>query len=377
MSVSILTIGDPHFKVNNIVETEKMVDAIVNVALEKKPDLIVVLGDVLDRHETIHVSPLNRSIMFLERLSRISPTYVLIGNHDLKNNRQFLSTEHPFKALEYWYDTKDFTKISVDARVITIVDTPKSVVIRGQLFVFVPYVPPGRFMEALEELDWKEASCIFAHQEFKGSKLGSNVSEEGDGWLLTNPYIVSGHIHDYHEPQPNIIYTGTPIQHAFGDHQDKTISYFTFISATERIHQRIDLMLLKKHVVHLQCEDVNTYIPRENCELKIVITGTSGDNKAIKKHPNVIFWQKQGIKVCYKDIPITKDFNYEKIDKHIKFSDELYNNVKTNQRLETLYTKLFGKTTQETKISTPPPSISLPSPSPSPSPKKLIFNIKK
>lgn len=361
MSVSILTIGDPHFKINNITETEKMTDAIVKVALNINPDLIVVLGDVLDRHETIHVSPLNRSIVFLERLCRIAQTYVLIGNHDLKNNRQFLSKEHPFKALEYWQSNSE-------KHVITIVDTPKSVVVKDQKFIFVPYVPPGRFIEALNTLEcnWKDASCIFAHQEFKGAKLGNNISEEGDSWLLTNPYIVSGHIHDYHQPQTNIIYTGTPIQHAFGDHQDKTISYFTFISVIERQHQRIDLMLLKKHIVHLHCEDVNMYIPRDNCELKIIITGTSGDNKAIKKHPNVILWQKQGIKVCYKDIPITKDFNHDKIDKYIKFSDELYNNVKTNQRLETLYTKLFGK------ISQSPQQISVPVISQ----KKIIFNIK-
>jgi len=328
--VKVLVIGDPHFKVSNFKETEDMCKAILIKAKELLPDIIVVLGDVLDRHETIHVSPLTRSINFLDKLRNISPLYVLIGNHDLKNNRQFLSDEHPFTALKYWDNT-------------TIVDTIKSITFKDKLFVFVPYVAPGRFEEVLNKMDnWKEATCIFAHQEFKGCQMGPIISVEGDKWELEYPFIISGHIHDYQEPQYNILYTGTPIQHAFGDRTDKTISFMKFNGGRE--HERISLMLRSKKIVYLKCSDVDNYIPDKNCELKIIIKGTSGEIKAIMKHINIDIWKKDGHKIVYKDIPLEKSESNDFIMKpNQKFSMILYNRINKNKRLSELYINMFGE----------------------------------
>jgi hypothetical protein len=327
--MSAIVIGDPHFKVSNVKETDQMSAAIVKTILERNPDFIVVLGDVLDRHETIHVSPLSRATDFLSKLKDIAPTYVLIGNHDLKNNRQFLSDEHPFVSLKEWNN-------------ITIVDTTTKVTIKEKDFTFVPYVPPGRFVEALDKVEnWKSSECIFAHQEFKGAKMGAIVSEEGDDWPLDFPKVVSGHIHDYHEPQNNLLYTGTPIQHSFGDRHDKTISYFIFNE--ERYHERIDLKLPKKQIVKVTCEQVSAFVPRSNCELKIIITGTSSEIKTIMKHPNIDVWKKLGHKIAYKDIPVESEMIRITPLKPLKFSEALYGSISGNDKLELLYKKIFGK----------------------------------
>lgn len=347
-SVTALVIGDPHFKVSNVRETNAMVEAIVRVAQEKRPDIIVVLGDVLHQHESIHVSPLTRAIEFLARLMIIAPTYTLIGNHDLKNNRQFLSTEHPFLSLKHWGSN------------MTIVDITTIVNIKGQVFTFVPYVPPGRFQEALDTSNgtesssvplWESSTCIFAHQEFRGAQMGAIISTEGDEWPRTHPYVVTGHIHDYQEPQSNILYTGTPIQHAFGDRHDKSISYFTFISPTERLHERIDLGLPRKQIVYLTCGEVSTYVPQSNCELKIVIRGLAGEIKAILNHINIVAWKKAGYKIVYKDIPISKTglIQYIIVDDKstvsrapARFSTVFYNSISDKPRLAPLYTRIFG-----------------------------------
>jgi DNA repair exonuclease SbcCD nuclease subunit len=102
--VNILVIGDPHFKVSAVPEHDKMCKSIIENIKNRKIDLIVVLGDILDRHETIHVSPLTRSIKFLGELIKIAPVYSLIGNHDLKNNKQFLSDEHGFSSFKLLND---------------------------------------------------------------------------------------------------------------------------------------------------------------------------------------------------------------------------------------------------------------------------------
>lgn len=332
--VSAYAIGDLHYKISNIRETDTMVEAIIVSVTEIQPDIIIVLGDVLNSHDVIHVSPLTRAISFLARLMRIAPVYVLIGNHDLKNNRQFLSDEHPFTALKFWGSN------------MTIVDTTMKVTIKGQIFVFVPYVPPGRFEEALNHCQgWETASCIFAHQEFRGARMGALISTEGDIWPLTNRFVVSGHLHDYQEPQDNILYTGTPIQHAFGDHHDKTISYFTFRSPNDRDHQRIDLRLPRKFIVRLTCAEVTTYVPRDNCELKIIIRGTSGELKAIKNHINVGLWKKQGYKIIYKDLPNSQSDQTEILNPisraPLKFSTIFYQTISSHPRLEPLYARIF------------------------------------
>ena len=73
--ITCLVIGDPHFKINNVRETQLMHAKICEIARARKPTFIVCLGDVLDRHETIHVSPLERASAFLHELSTIAPLY--------------------------------------------------------------------------------------------------------------------------------------------------------------------------------------------------------------------------------------------------------------------------------------------------------------
>ena len=50
MPTSVLFIGDPHFQVSNIPEVELFMEKIINLATEKKPDIIVIAGDILHTH---------------------------------------------------------------------------------------------------------------------------------------------------------------------------------------------------------------------------------------------------------------------------------------------------------------------------------------
>lgn len=337
-----LVIGDPHFKVNNLRETDAMVEAIVQVALDRHPSFIVVLGDILDRHETIHVSPLTRATIFINRLQEIAPTYMLIGNHDLKNNRQFLSTEHPFAALKLWGPN------------LVVVDIPHTANIGGHRFVFLPYVPPGRFVEALDYVpEWMATTTIFGHQEFRGVRQGAIVSVQGDEWPLTHPYVVTGHIHDYQELQPNILYPGTPIQHSFGDTHEKTISYFTFGSNGVRTHERINLGLPRKQIVRIRTEEVGTYEPVAEGELKILIRGTTLQIKAIMKHPKIKVWEKAGHRVVYKHLSEAADAHPSgttnlggEPSPPLRFATVLATAIAAdpNPRLQPLFLRIFGGT---------------------------------
>lgn len=340
--LTALVIGDPHFKVANVRETEEMSQKIVALAKERHPDFIVVLGDILDRHETIHVSPLERATMFLDELRQIAPLYAIIGNHDRPNNSNFLTSEHPFNALKVWPET-------------IIVDKVLMMNIKGHQFIFVPYVPPGRFVEALETLDAHKGkledtlgktTAIFAHQEFKGAKMGAVISQDGDDWKLNHPYVISGHIHDFDQPSPNIIYCGTPIQHAFGDRDDKTVSWFTWNTLLKGQpyipeHQRIDLGLMKKVILHLTTTEVAKYVPESGKQIKIVVTGSTAEIKAATKLANIKSLIANGVKVVYKDTSIC-EIKGEGITTNQKYSERLYSAVSDDPELRKLYTRLFS-----------------------------------
>jgi DNA repair exonuclease SbcCD nuclease subunit len=267
--MKVLVIGDPHFKINNVEETNLMSDKLINLATFHKPDFIVCLGDVLDRHESIHVSPLLRSVDFITKLSFISPIYVLIGNHDRPNNNIYMTDQHPFTALKGWKN-------------IFIVDTSLQQNISDFNFLFVPYVPPGRFQEAISSFSLDNINCIFAHQEFKGAKMGAISSVIGDEWPSSFPLVISGHIHEFDKLQENIIYTGTPIQHNFSDSNNKYVFIFNF-TINNYSFDKFDLGLPKKKIIKLPCSDsykINDLDPSNH--YKIILHGTPEEIKLVK-----------------------------------------------------------------------------------------------
>lgn len=333
--MNILVIGDPHFKVCNAKEMTSLCDQIIELVKTRHPDFIVILGDTLDRHESIHMSPLCQSVEFLRQLQDLSFLYVIIGNHDRKNNRDFLSDEHPFTALKYWNNTQIIDVV----KIIKITKNQKK-----YKFTMVPYVYPGRFMEALDTVSkWENSTCIFCHQEFEGAQMGPVISIDGDKWSPTLPYIISGHIHDYHKVHDNILYVGTPIQHKFGDSDDKIIIFLTIDQKITNhdncIYEKIALKLPLKKIIHLNVADVPTFRLQNNIDAKIYITGTSSEIKCIMKHKNITKWKKRGMKIIYKDIPLSTSIPQTKIKEN--FTTLLFNNIKNNPDLSSLFDEIF------------------------------------
>lgn len=259
----ILLIGDPHFKVSNCLETQQLFESVKKYLDNNKDiDFIVVLGDILDTHEKVHVQPLCRSICFIKMLASYCKTYILIGNHDRINNNVFMTEEHPFTSLKNYSEN------------LIIVDKTY----KENDFYFVPYVPNGRFLEALGD-NFENSRAIFAHQEFRGCKMGAIISETGDIWDDKNPPVFSGHIHDFQRVQSNIIYTGTPFQHSFGDDENKGI-FLLKMENNDFELEKIELDIIKKRLISMDIIDFEKYEIPKKCILKI---NFYGDPHLIKK----------------------------------------------------------------------------------------------
>ena len=291
----VLFIGDPHIQVSNIPEVEIFLERLLILAKEKKPDFIVIAGDLLHTHERLHTLALNKAYEMVEKLRDIAETYVLVGNHDLCNNQQFLTENHWMNGMKEWNN-------------VHIIDKVKHITYNSEEFVFVPYVPPGRFLEALNTVErkWETVSCIFAHQEFSGCKMGAIVSEEGDKWPLDFPFVVSGHIHSKQSPQENVYYSGSAMQHAFGESEKNIIANFSFENGEYNLEE-VDLKLPRKKIVYMDVKEIDRYeVEDTEDKLKLTISGDYEDFKAVKKTKKYKELVKKGLKIVFKPKKIEK-----------------------------------------------------------------------
>ena len=299
MNVKVLFIGDPHFQLNNLSELDSFIDQVCNIALEKQPNIIVVAGDLLHTHERLHTDVMNKAYRFVKKLSIITKTYVLVGNHDYTSNNQFLTTNHWMNGMKEWKN-------------VVIVDKVICENILDKIFTFVPYVYPGKFKLALDTLKeecWKKSQCIFAHQEFEGCKMGSIISEIGDKWSTELPPVVSGHIHSKQTLENNVFYPGTPMQHAFGESENNILALLYFKNSEDNyISTEINLSLPKKKIIYVNIEDVNSYECADTEDkLKLTITGNQEKFKAFKKTKKYKEILNKGIKVVFKPTKIDTD----------------------------------------------------------------------
>lgn len=256
----ILAIGDLHFKASNLVEGNELVCKIIQKVKEiKELDAIVLLGDLLDNHATVHSQAFNLVYKLLDALKEYK-VFVLVGNHDYINNSQFLTTQHPFNVFKGWGEN------------IVIVDDYTTWIKDNQKFVFLPYVPTGRFQEALkvkEPLELSKIECIFAHQEFKGAIFG----DKGDEWDYETQ-VISGHIHTQTnlkqlncEGMGAVFYLGSPVQHCFAETPDKSILLMDTLNKPNWTFHKLDLP--QKHTIEMDLADIDSLVLPDRATVRL------------------------------------------------------------------------------------------------------------
>lgn len=295
MVVSAIFIGDPHFQVDNIPEVNIFIEKLVSTIIEKKPTFVCILGDLLHTHERIHSVPMNKAVEMIEKIKVLTPhLFILVGNHDMYSNQEFLNTNHWMNGLKMGYDN------------VCIVDEVIKTVFENQTFIFCPYVYPGKFKMALDTViggKWEKAKCIVAHQEFFGCKMGAIESVDGDVWSDELPPVISGHIHD-NQKINNIYYPGSAMQHSFGDNGKNIIAYVEFNQEDNNYFlEEIDLKLPRKKIVYVKATDavsIDVPVMKEGDKVRMTVSGNQEDFKAFKKSNKYKKLVDSGVKVVFK-----------------------------------------------------------------------------
>jgi DNA repair exonuclease SbcCD nuclease subunit len=288
-----LAIGDPHFRQETLHLLDLYISRVLDVIREHNPDAVVILGDLLHTHERLHTTILNKAHDFVEAVSQVRPVHVLVGNHDYINNSQFLSSSHWMNGMKKWPNVR-----IVDEVVVT--------EINGVRAVMCPYVPPGRFREALGE-NITGADLVFCHQEFKGCKMGAIVSVEGDEWFDDDPYVISGHVHDKQRLAHNLYYAGSSLQHAYGESHDKTIALVDVRTEGAVEVSELSLAMPIKSIIYttiseLKEKGASTERRGPDDQVRYTITAPKAERKQFEKTKLYKEMVKRGDKVVFRDV---------------------------------------------------------------------------
>lgn len=293
MGFTVLVIGDPHLKIGALPRSQAMLNQIYEKIDERKPNMIVCLGDVLDRFAHIHQEPLSLAIEMFTRFQQKALTFILIGNHDRPNNSVYLTNEHPYTSVHHWKQTP--YPINIIEKPYVHVDETT-----GYTFTFVPYTPEGRMHDALNTVSgWEFSNVVFSHQDIRGGKYNNITNTTGDVWQVDYPLLINGHIHDFQRINENIIFPGSPLQHAFNESFEKGL-YWLEVERDFIRHERIMLDVPQLWTYHITYEEIETYQPPllpEFSDMKLVIKGTVMQLKTLNKHPVVKKWIQRKIKI--------------------------------------------------------------------------------
>ena len=195
-----LLIGDIHLRTKSVPDFLKLKETIFDLLSSQDISSIVFMGDLLDTNDIVRVSLHVMLTDFITELSEYK-VFILIGNHDYASPTQFLTDKHIFGPLKKWKN-------------VWVVDEP---LICGDTLM-VPYVPPGKFQDALTDIDLGGIKRIFCHQSFLPV-----VKFSEDYWDPKNPIkIYSGHIHDSCRGK-NIFYTGSSLQVSVVENPNKKL----------------------------------------------------------------------------------------------------------------------------------------------------------
>lgn len=304
----LLVIGDLHYDISDLVIAQLFNDYIADHLKEKRYDAAVLLGDVFDKFETVQTMTNVYVNNLIEIISSHCHLYILVGNHDFINARQFQTKNHSLIAYDGWKN-------------VTVVDKAQKVKINKQNIILCPYVPTGRFLEALEAVPkWEYVKVIFAHQEFLGCQMGGRVSTLGDGWSEKFPMVVSGHCHDKHKVG-NVFYVGTPYDTSFSS-CDRYIGSVSISSEKIKL-KHIQTTLPKKIGLAFTLEEAEEWEPQDNNVYRLKLKCSKKEYQCFCQSDHGKQLKKSGVKLLH--ISLDK----EEVDKFLKMKKEAIGGCKT------------------------------------------------
>ncbi len=350
--LNIFCIGDPHIRIQEEEDVLFFYNQLNNyLSSNSNIDMIIILGDILHNHETLHTESLNLAIKLFKYCKSFAKTFCLVGNHDYTNNSGFLKDNHWMNVCKEW-----------DIQFI-VVDNPITFTKNNFQLTLCPYVPDGRFVEALNtetNSNWKQSSVIFGHQLLNGAKMGSIIAENIEEWKDNYPLLISGHIHTEQKVKENYYCIGSSRYIGYGDLTQKYCLHVCLKKENDIVTiqlKKVNLKLHKKEcfTILLTNDNIHTSTIQKidklkqskNCSnTKLIFKGNievlkhfkqSSLYKDIVKEFNKIVFKADIVKQQLNTNTNTNNMVDNESQKKTFFTDILKENIKDNIELINLY----------------------------------------
>lgn len=200
-------------------------DDIVKICREDNIDRIVFVGDLFGPvGDNISTQTLSAVCEFVEKISKIKPLDMIVGNHDLSASTNYKNVHKliPFK----YFDN------------VTVYDNPFEI---GNI-IFMPYCTSDEYATCfLENIRDKQNKVVFSHLELKGINLGNDI-ETTHGVpldLLTQfKMTIQGHYHGSSNYGKNIQVIGSTQRLSFKDPGKSRNNIIIYDDETNKIERR-------------------------------------------------------------------------------------------------------------------------------------------
>jgi DNA repair exonuclease SbcCD nuclease subunit len=194
--MKILRVGDPHVKVSNLDESERLMQFVLAMARAHNVDTIELLGDLFHTHAILRLEVLLFWQKWLYKLSKEFYTIVLVGNHD--------------QSGDHSSDSNVLTVLSdLNPDSLLVVELPALVKGIG----YLPYIHDNeKFIKEANILAELGATCLVSHTTYQGSKYdnGMYAPDGVDPDAISGNFVnlISGHVHTEQE-YGRVWYPGT------------------------------------------------------------------------------------------------------------------------------------------------------------------------
>jgi len=219
--ISVGLFGDTHFQEKGLDKLIATGNWISEQCKNRKVDLIVCLGDVLNTRDFVNVEAQSAAFHMFRQMrvdNPSTPIHIVLGNHDmnLRHSRRISSLD----GLSVGSNSNIHLHTQIHQEIIG-----------GVPCLFIPYhhepediiqyVENLKLAEKNNELDFSlDNMVVFGHLSVHGAKQNDGRKFQGSiHSSLFSPFkhTFSGHYHYHHTLDHNVVYVGSPMQFNFGD----------------------------------------------------------------------------------------------------------------------------------------------------------------
>lgn len=213
----------------------------------KEGDIIIHLGDLFDNRNVIPINLLNFAMDQVERISKIAPLHIIVGNHDCwSRSSDEINTVRPFKYIPN----------------VSIYDKVSTIEYKGNKLLLMPYFDKKK--DQIEHINNnKDCDYLFCHSDLNGAKMHlTSVAHKNLDKIDVDEFkgfkgVYSGHIHLV-QRNKNFVFVGSNFQMDRNDYGDQKGLFTIDVETGEEEFIKNNISPVFKKVRIVEEDDIET-----------------------------------------------------------------------------------------------------------------------